>query len=313
MAPPPPPIKQGRATPPAPPAAPSGPKAGSRTTSISSPRKKVGWLGSVQEELTELRSRCIVLCGASGLGKTSFAAQFPKPLFLMDDQETGLLDLMQRPGLIPKGVGHGAPVSHWKQLLDSLDELIGYGGPNAVGYKTLVLESITGFEKFMFNYAIQKDWQGNVDRFMDYAKGPKQAAKRYWSEELLARLTVLRNQSWHVCLTAHSQVNSKDNTEGADFSAEIPFCDKQTWQNTHRWAECAIMMALVPVLESKNSIKAKANTEGHRFIYASTSPVYAAKNRWNLNGVININEGSEKGYKSFCSWAGLDPKTLMFV
>jgi hypothetical protein len=275
------------------------------------PRKK-GWLGSVDEGLKEKRSRCIVLCGGSGLGKTSFAAQMPKPLFIMDSQETGLLDLLQRPGLIPPGVGHGKPVEHWKQLMDTLDELISEGGPKYVGYESLVLESITGFEKFLFDYSCTKDWSGNWDRFMDYSKGPKQAAKRYWSTEFLTRLTVLRDQGWHLCLTAHSQVNTKDNTEGADYTAEIPFCDKQTWQNTHRWAECAIFMALSPVLESKSGVKAKAGTEGQRFIHVGTSPVYGSKNRWDISGVLHMDGGPAKAWKDFCSWVGLNPRTMHF-
>lgn len=257
-----------------------------------------------------------MVAGGSGLGKTSLLTHIPRPLFLMDSQETGLLDLMQKPGLVPEGVAYGPPVSEWTQLMAVLDTLISYGGPahNPWGAQSIVSESITGFERMMFEYACSKDWGGNWDRFMDYSKGPKQAAKRYWSSEFLFRLTLLRDQGYHVALTAHTQVKAKDNADGLDFVGEIAYCDAAVWQQTHRWAEAVLWLSLSAVIESNGSTMkaAKSQLEGQRMLHFGTSPVYPGKNRWDVSGCVNISKGAKQGWESFCHACGIDPRTFYF-
>lgn len=277
--------------------------------------KPGSWFSGVSSEAPKNLPRCIVLCGASGLGKTLWAAQTPKPLFFIDSHETGIIDHLNNPGRIPAGVQYGPPFSDWQTLLKSIDEFIGYGGPQYTDRATCVFESITGFEGLMFDYACSTLWRGDWDRFYDYSKGPKQAAKRFWDREFLERLRVLRGQGYHVILTGHSDIKEKQNTEGADFVGEVPYCDKQTWAMTHRFAEACLMMVMLPIEAEKAGMKTKVKTDAKRLMYMTANPIYASKDRWPLKQdfVVLPSNDYRAGYVAACENAGIDPNTFFFA
>jgi hypothetical protein len=265
--------------------------------------------------LEEQRSRFFVMVGGSGLGKTSLLTRMPKVLVIMDDRETGVLDLMQVPGAIPPDVQYGKPLSTWIETMKALDDLIAAGGPQFTGRQSLLVESITGFERMMMRYACEKDWGGNYDRFMDYSKGPIAAAKRYWSDEFLDRLKVLRNQGYHVAITAHSQPKPKDNPEGENFTGEMPYCNRDVWQQTHAQMEAVCFMVQSAVVEKKGVMGAgKAALTGTRMIHVATSPIYTGKNRWAIpdGTVIPMSGGPDATWLAFCETCGFDPQTFYF-
>lgn len=250
--------------------------------------------------------RGIILVGGSGLGKTSLAAEAPAPFFICDSQEMGINDLKRR-GLVDASIPVSPPVENWQMLLDICDEIITTGVEH--GIQTAVFESITGFEKFAFQHHCNENYHGNMSEFMSFSKGPKATARHTWPG-FLDKLQEIRHAGMHVILTGHSRVKPKDNAEGADFSAEVAYCDPETWQHTHRWAETVLMLVLSPVEETKSGGKVKMAVEGQRMLYMHKTPIYDAKNRWGITTAIPITGGSRETFHAICKAGDLDPATF---
>lgn len=240
----------------------------------------------------------LVVYGPPGIGKTSFAAAFPKPLFIIDPQEDGIYDLVQRGQC-------EAPVdivmaSDWEKTLALVNE-----ASSTDGIETIVLDSATGFEKLCFLYHCREyfddDWTSKG--FYSYQQGPKNAAKKDWPI-LLDELNLCR-MSDHpktVILLAHSQIKTFSNPEGADYDRYSPYMDKETWAQTHRWAGMVLFYNYYIDLDKKASAtksKAKPKGEHLRYLYTEWAPTYDAKNRHGLQSVIEAGESGKDSYKSF--------------
>jgi hypothetical protein len=77
----------------------------------------------------QTRAQRVVLYGVESVGKSTFAAQFPKPLFLDIEQGTSHLDVDR------------CDINSWKQLTESLAEA------KATDYQTLVIDSADWAER----------------------------------------------------------------------------------------------------------------------------------------------------------------------
>ena len=75
------------------------------------------------------RAQRVVIYGVESVGKSTFAAQFPKPLFLDIEGGTSHLDVDR------------CEINTWKQLTDALAEA------KATDYKTIVVDSADWAER----------------------------------------------------------------------------------------------------------------------------------------------------------------------
>src|SRR5271163_3122172 len=84
---------------------------------IQPPRSK--FLDYVNQPARRQPSR-MILFGAEGSGKTSFAAMPPSTIFLMTRGEDGLITLMAS-GRLPNAIAHfPEPAQNWKQVLEAI-------------------------------------------------------------------------------------------------------------------------------------------------------------------------------------------------
>ena len=100
-----------------------------------------------------------VLSGSEGVGKTSTAAFFPDPVFLFTGGEDSL-GVLQRNGEIPK-VLHFPPMDSFTDVMQALEEL--KNSPKIP--KTLVLDSLDGFESLAKEYVLQSEYGGSMSKF----------------------------------------------------------------------------------------------------------------------------------------------------
>jgi len=279
-------------------------------TSSKSRLTRRPYLANVRREF-EQRHRLMVIAGASGVGKTSFCCQFPKPLLVIQERnETGVEDLIQNASVDSTGITVGDPIEDWLHLLSVCSEL--ESTPDH-GYATILFEAITGFEQMLWEYAIEVDWRSNRADFMSFSKGPKAVAKSYWRQQFISALGRIRSNGAHVLLTAHSRVKPKDNPEGTDYTGEVAYCDAETWQQTHGAMEAVGVMVLQPVeSERSDHRKAKIETDGQLMLYMHKTPKYDAKNRWGISIPIPLSGGPQESYLLWCKACGLDPATCFF-
>jgi hypothetical protein len=256
-----------------------------------------GYLGRVVDHMDE-SPYIIVVHGVGGIGKTSWAAHSDKPLFLVDDQELGIFDLMAS-----KQIDFKVPVmpkaESWPQVLEMLDEVVEKGVGQ--GYKTLVLDSATGMEYLCFLHHCEEAYEGDWSRrgFFNYQQGPKSAAKSLWPE-FLRKLLAIRSTGMNVIMIAHSQIKSFSNPEGPDFDRWVPYLDKEIWATTFRVMENVFFMNYFVDVETQKGLTSKGKGKGgQRYLYTTWAPAYDAKNRWGLIEPISMGDSAAEAFSNF--------------
>lgn len=258
----------------------------SKKRAVSSPKPKAtksGFLGQVDSaSADEDVGISLVIYGKEGVGKTSLAAYAPSPLFLVDKQEHGVHRLKKRK-LIPSTVKVGPDIETWQGLLDALDEIL----ESEHDYETIVLDSLTGFQRICFAECARIHYDGNLSKegFFAYNNGPKVAAQEFWPE-LIGKLTDLQNQNINTILIGHTTVKPYNNPTGPDFDRIMADVEKPIWAATSKWAGAVLYYEHVIDL-SKDGRKTKASGGEMRHLCCEFDAAYDAKNSYNLPPVLN--------------------------
>lgn len=232
--------------------------------------------------------------GPPGVGKTSFCCEFPEVGVLYDPKDPGIENLVEC-GLCKKPVFTEQIDSH-PALLERLESLA--TGRRQI--RTLVLDSLTGYELMAFMYHCDQNYEGNWGKegFFAFQQGPKAAAKSD-IPNILDALTLVGANGINVWLVAHAQVKTFQNPEGPDYDRYTPYCDKETWAQVSRWASMILFYNWYYDIK-KEGAKNKADSESERrLIYTTRTAAYDAKNQYGLPSVIEAGESGEDAYNNF--------------
>ena len=133
----------------------------------------------------QARAQRVVLYGVESVGKSTFAAQFPKPLFLDIEQGTSHLDVDR------------CDINSWKQLTDSLAEA------KATDYQTIVIDSADWAERLCVEDLLATSKKTSIEDF-GFGKGWVMVAERM--SRMLASVDTLIDAGKNVVLIAHSKI-----------------------------------------------------------------------------------------------------------
>lgn len=131
------------------------------------------------------RAQRVVIYGVESVGKSTFAAQFPKPLFLDIEGGTSHLDVDR------------CEVSTWKQLTDALAEA------KATEYKTIVIDSADWAERLCVEDLLASTKKTSIEDF-GFGKGWVMVAERI--SRFLSSVDQLIDAGKNVVLIAHSKI-----------------------------------------------------------------------------------------------------------
>jgi hypothetical protein len=132
------------------------------------------------------RAQRVVIYGVESVGKSTFAAQFPKPLFLDIEQGTSHLDVDR------------CDIATWKQLTDSLTEC------RSSDYKTIVIDSADWAERLCIEDLLATTKKTSIEDF-GYGKGWVMVAERM--ARMLSSVDALIEVGKNVVLIAHSKIH----------------------------------------------------------------------------------------------------------
>jgi hypothetical protein len=133
----------------------------------------------------QARAQRVVLYGVESVGKSTFAAQFPSPLFLDIEQGTSHLDVAR------------CDISSWKQLTESLAEA------KATDYQTIVIDSADWAERLCVEDLLASSKKTSIEDF-GFGKGWVMVAERM--SRMLASIDTLIDAGKNVVLIAHSKI-----------------------------------------------------------------------------------------------------------
>jgi hypothetical protein len=141
----------------------------------------------------------LVVYGPAGVGKSSFAAGAPSPLFFDYEGRTGHLD-----------VARVRPQS-WDETLALLRELLANPGE----FKTVVFDTLDHLEPLIHKHVCQQNGWSNIEE-PGYGKGYEPAINEWY--RLLAAMDALHAKGINVIMLAHHRVGNFKNPSGEDYN-----------------------------------------------------------------------------------------------
>lgn len=208
----------------------------------------------------------VVLYGVEGIGKSTFAATAPSPIFLGAEDGTAHLDVARLP----------APQS-WSDVLDAIETLTTEGHE----FQTLAVDSLDWIEPMVWSDLCRRNDMKSIEDF-GYGKGYV-AALDEWRKFLSAIERLQTTRKMHVVLIAHSVVKPFKNPEGPDFDRyQMKLHDKAAGL-VKEWAE-DVLFANYQTFANKDerTKRVKGVSTGARLVYTVRTAAYDAKNRHNL-------------------------------
>lgn len=236
----------------------------------------------------------LIVYGPPGVGKTSFAAEFPNVGFIRGPKEEGVVILQEFKRIPnPRRIEE---VLDWDHLLNTLDSAASWD------VETVVLDSLSEFEFMCFRKHCEEDYDNNFSKegFFAYQQGPKSAAAKLWPEMITA-LDRIRASGISTILIAHSQVKPRPNPAGSDYIAYSPRLEPTLWERTHTWAQCVLFYNHETQVEKDGTRKKAMKGSEARWIYTENSAVATAKNWYGLEPMMDGGNSSKEAYQAFKS------------
>ncbi len=215
------------------------------------------------------RGKKVVIYGPEGIGKSTFAAAFPDPLFIDTEGSTYEMDVRR----------FKEPPSSWTLLKTQVQYVLAH--PNCC--KTLCIDTADWAEHLCSNEICASHKVAGIEDF-GYGKGYTFLAEEFG--RLLNALEDATNMGLNVCITAHSQMRKFElpDATGAFDRYELKL-SKQCTALLKEWAD-ALFFANFKVTIITTKEKTKKGVGGERVMYTTHHPCWDAKNRWGLPNEI---------------------------
>ena len=240
------------------------------------------------------KTKKIVVYGPEGIGKSTFASQFPDPVFIDTEGSTSSMDVARLP----------RPTS-WNMLLEEIDYIKSHPGE----CRTLVIDTIDWAEQLCVDHICSVHNKKGIEDF-GYGNGYVYAKEEFG--RFLNRLTDVIEAGVNVVLTAHAQLRKFEQPDelGAYDRWELKLGKKTASQTSPLVKEWADMLLFAnyktySVAVDKDGKKHTAQG-GKRVMYTSHHPCWDAKNRYDLPEICDfdyqvikgiLEDGSQKAEK----------------
>lgn len=223
----------------------------------------------------------IVIHGAAGLGKSSFAKSCPRPLFIQTEDRLGHL-----------GVQATELARCTADVINALDWLI----DNDHDYKTVVLDTAGAFEKLSHaeicaEYGAQDI---NDKKKLGFGLGSRLAESK-WSRDVLPRLTILNDKKGILpVIVCHSKIDYKTDIEtGEDYQRYVIDLQDKSAKEIKKWADIIIFLdERVSIITNKRDGVEYTTRKGtgQRVLRLKPQPFFEGKESYNMPDNIEWSE-----------------------
>lgn len=213
--------------------------------------------------------RRVMLYGTQGIGKSTFGAAAPRPIFIQTEDGLGEIDCDRFP-----------LARSFDEAMQALSELYTAEHP----YRTVVVDSLDWLERLVHAEVCRKRGVETVED-IGYGKGYTFALAPW--REFLTGLDALREtRGITVVLLAHARIERFENPETETYDRYVPRLNKHASALVQEWCD-EVLFATYRVHtkvsdEGFGRKKAKGIGTGERILRTVERPAHVAKNRLNL-------------------------------
>ena len=206
----------------------------------------------------------VVVYGPEGIGKTTFASQFPDPVFIDTEGGTEHMDVARFP-----------KPSSWTMLLQEVDEIRSHVSE----YGTLIIDTADWAEALCKKHVCSKAGVSGIEDF-GFGKGYVYLAEE-WGK-LLNKLSDLRDAGLNIVITAHATMRKFEQPDemGSYDRWELKL-EKKTAPLLKEWSDMMLFANYETIVITTEEKKRKAQG-GKRVMYTTHHPCWDAKNRQGL-------------------------------
>jgi hypothetical protein len=213
--------------------------------------------------------RRVMLFGTHGIGKSTFGAMAPKPIFIQTEDGLGEIDCDSFP-----------LTQSFAEAMQALAEL--YSADHS--YRTVVVDSLDWLERLIHVEVCHQRDASNIED-IGYAKGYTYALTP-WREFLTGLDALRRERSMTIVLLAHTRIERFENPETETYDRYVPRLHKHASALIQEWCD-EVLFATYEVHTKINDEgfgrkKAQGIGTGERIIRTTERPAHVAKNRLNL-------------------------------
>lgn len=224
----------------------------------------------------------IVVYGIPGIGKTTFAATFNKPILLRTEDGAGALDVPTFPKVI----------SCMEDMKAACNALL-KGGEQ---FGTVILDSIDWTEPFVWDAVCKEHGKSGIEDF-GYGKGYIHVDTKW--RAIQKGFDMIRHKyNTHIVAVAHAVPQTYDPPDSDAYQRYSLKLHKRAAALWMEWADMILFLNYkANIIAGEEGKKAKAKGTGARVIYTSERPAYQAKTRWPLDEQIQI--GTDPTWSAF--------------
>lgn len=255
------------------------------------------------------QGKFFLIYGEPGEGKTTVAAQFPSPIFIITHGETGIdsakkagvankdipvirLPELYKNGEIPDGVGHPSHAI-CTETLQGMAE----GNHDR---RTIVIDTLSGLEKINEQHCASLEFKGDMqgrgqDEWNAWAAGPRRA-ESYWVSEFVPACLACIEVGFNVVLLAHCKTATIKNPNGPDYQKYQPDLTDRILNSTAKSLQFILFLGKQPEFETDKATKKRTVKTNDRFIGITNETWYNAKNWDNIQDPIFCGSSAKETY-----------------
>jgi len=206
----------------------------------------------------------ILLHSKHGLGKSSWAANSPSPIFIQTEDGLSEIDAPRFP------LAHSInDVFKFMAMLISDEH----------SYKTCVIDTLDWFEALVWEKICEEKEVNNISE-IGYQKGFDFAMN--YHEKMIRGLTKLRRErKMAIILLAHNEIKTFNNPEGENWDQYIIKLHKKAAKKYEEFCDAVLFLNhKAYVTKEKGALKAKVVGSDERAIFTKPRPAFSAKCRY---------------------------------
>ena len=206
----------------------------------------------------------VVLYGVEGIGKSTFAAQFPDPVFIDTEGSTSNMNVQRLDN-----------PNSWQMLLDEVN----YVKQTKI-CSTLIIDTADWAETLANKHVIARNGITSIED-LGYGKGYTMVKEEFG--KLLNLLSELTDDGINVVVTAHAELKKKEEPDqmGAYDRYQLKL-SRQCAPLLKEWSDMVLFANYETTIVTDSKTKSKKATGGQRVMFTTHHPAWDAKNRHNL-------------------------------